>query len=61
VVAGLGKALIAGGEPAVVMTHFIAGPYGRKLLEQYGDYVAKIVAVAPGPPGKLRAASRMHR
>jgi hypothetical protein len=40
--------LIAGGEPAVVMTHSIAGPYGWKLLEQYGDYVAKIVAVVPG-------------
>jgi pimeloyl-ACP methyl ester carboxylesterase len=57
VVAGLGKALIAGGEPAVVMTHSMSGPYGWKLLEQYGDYVAKIVAVAPGPPGNLQAAA----
>jgi pimeloyl-ACP methyl ester carboxylesterase len=48
VVAGLGKALMAVGEPAVVMTHSMSGPYGWKLLEQYGDHVAKIVAVAPG-------------
>jgi pimeloyl-ACP methyl ester carboxylesterase len=43
VVAGLGKALVAVGEPAVVMTHSMSGPYGWKLLEQYGDHVAKIV------------------
>jgi pimeloyl-ACP methyl ester carboxylesterase len=56
-VAGLGKALIAVGEPAVVMTHSMSGPYGWKLLEQYGDHVAKIVAVAPGPPGNIQAAA----
>ena len=54
VVAGLGKALIAVGEPAVVMTHSMSGPYGWKLLEQYGDHVAKMVAVAPGPPGNIQ-------
>jgi pimeloyl-ACP methyl ester carboxylesterase len=57
VVAGLGKALIAVGEPAVVMTYSMSGPYGWKLLEQYGDHVAKIVAVAPGPPGNIQAAA----
>jgi pimeloyl-ACP methyl ester carboxylesterase len=55
VVAGLGKALLSVGEPAVVMTHSMSGPYGWKLLEQYGDHVAKIVAVAPGPPGNIQA------
>jgi pimeloyl-ACP methyl ester carboxylesterase len=57
VVAGLGKALIALGKPAVVMTHSMSGPYGWRLLEQYGDHVAKIVAVAPGPPGNIQAAA----
>ena len=57
VVAGLGKALIAVGEPAVVMTHSMSGPYGWKLLEQHGDHVAKIVAVAPGPPGNIQPAA----
>jgi pimeloyl-ACP methyl ester carboxylesterase len=57
VVAGLGKALIAVDEPAVVMTHSMSGPYGWKLLEQYGDHVAKIVAVAPGPPGNIQPAA----
>ena len=55
VVAGLAKALIAVGQPAVVMTHSMSGPYGWKLLEQYGDRVAKLVAVAPGPPGNIQA------
>ena len=57
VVAGLGKALLAVGEPAVVMTHSMSGPYGWMLLEQYGDHVAKIVAVAPGPPGNIQPAA----
>jgi pimeloyl-ACP methyl ester carboxylesterase len=57
VVAGLGKALIAVGEPAVVMTHSMSGPYGWKLLEQYGEHVAKMVAVAPGPPGNIQPAA----
>jgi pimeloyl-ACP methyl ester carboxylesterase len=39
------------------MTHSMSGPYGWKLLEQYGDHVAKIVAVAPGPPGNIQAAA----
>ena len=39
------------------MTHSMSGPYGWKLLEQYGDYVAKIVAVAPGPPGNIQPAA----
>jgi pimeloyl-ACP methyl ester carboxylesterase len=54
VVSGLGKALIAVGEPAVVMTHSMSGPYGWKLLEQYGEHVAKLVTVAPGPPGNIQ-------
>jgi pimeloyl-ACP methyl ester carboxylesterase len=57
VVAGLGKALVTVGEPAIVMTHSMSGPYGWKLLEQYGDHIAKIVAVAPGPPGNIQAAA----
>ncbi len=57
VVAGLAEALMAAGEPAVVMTHSMSGPYGWKLLEQYGDRIAKLVAVAPGPPGNIQPAA----
>lgn len=59
VVAGLGKALAAVGEPAVVMTHSMSGPYGWKLLEHYGEHIAKLVAVAPGPPGNIQAAAEI--
>jgi pimeloyl-ACP methyl ester carboxylesterase len=54
VVAGLGLALQALGEPVIVMTHSMSGPYGWKLLEKYGDHIAKLVAVAPGPPGNIQ-------
>jgi pimeloyl-ACP methyl ester carboxylesterase len=55
VVAGLGLVLRSLGEPAIVMTHSMSGPYGWKLLEQHGDAIAKLVAVAPGPPGNIQA------
>lgn len=57
VVDGLGKALQTLGEPAIVMTHSMSGPYGWKLLERYGDHIAKLVAVAPGPPGNIQPAA----
>lgn len=54
VVAGLGKVLAGLGRPAIVMTHSMSGAYGWKLLELFGEHIAKLVAVAPGPPGNIQ-------
>jgi pimeloyl-ACP methyl ester carboxylesterase len=54
VVAGLGKVLTQIGRPAIVMTHSMSGAYGWKLLELFGDHIATLVAVAPGPPGNIQ-------
>lgn len=54
VVAGLGKVLARIGRPAIVMTHSMSGAYGWKLLELFGEHIAKLVAVAPGPPGNIQ-------
>jgi pimeloyl-ACP methyl ester carboxylesterase len=55
VVAGLGKVLASLDRPAIVMTHSMSGAYGWKLIENYGERVARLVAVAPGPPGNIQA------
>jgi pimeloyl-ACP methyl ester carboxylesterase len=39
------------------MTHSMSGAYGWKLIENYGQHIAKVVAVAPGPPGNIQAVS----
>lgn len=56
VVAGLGKVLESLGQPAIVMTHSMSGAYGWKLLEKYGQRIAKVVGVAPSPPGNIQTA-----
>jgi pimeloyl-ACP methyl ester carboxylesterase len=57
VVEGLGKIVRSLGQPAIVMTHSMSGAYGWKLLENYGQHIAKLVAIAPGPPGNIQAVS----
>jgi pimeloyl-ACP methyl ester carboxylesterase len=57
VVEGLGKILASLGEPALVMTHSMSGAYGWKLVENYGELIVKLVAIAPGPPGNIQAVS----
>jgi hypothetical protein len=54
VVEGLGKVLASLDQPAIVMTHSMSGAYGWKLVERFGERIAKVVAVAPGPPGNSR-------
>jgi len=44
VVEGLGKIVRSLGQPAIVMTHSMSGAYGWKLLENYGQHIAKLVA-----------------
>ena len=56
VVSGLGKLLDLFEQPAIVMTHSMSGAYGWKLLEQYGEQIAKLVAIAPAPPGNIQPA-----
>ena len=57
VVAGLGKVVASLGQPAIIMTHSMSGAYGWKLIENYGEHIAQVVAVAPGPPGNIQAVS----
>jgi len=54
---GLGKILASLGEPALVMTHSMSGAYGWKLVENYGELIVKLVAIAPGPPGNIQSVS----
>ena len=57
VVEGLGKIVASLGQPAIIMTHSMSGAYGWKLIEKYGQHIAKLVAIAPGPPGNIQAVS----
>jgi pimeloyl-ACP methyl ester carboxylesterase len=57
VVEGLGKIVASLGQPAIIMTHSMSGAYGWKLIERYGQHIAKLVAIAPGPPGNIQAVS----
>jgi pimeloyl-ACP methyl ester carboxylesterase len=59
VVEGLGKVLASLDQPAIIMTHSMSGAYGWKLLENYGEFIVKVVAVAPGPPGSIQAVSEI--
>ena len=40
--------------PAIVLTHSMSGAYGWKLLERHGEHIAKLIAVAPAPPGNIQ-------
>src|SRR5262245_25632366 len=57
VVEGLGKIVASLGQPAIIMTHSMSGAYGWKLIEKYGQHIARLVAIAPGPPGNIQAVS----
>src|SRR5262245_37213567 len=57
VVEGLGKIVRSLGQPAIVMTHSMSGAYGWKLVENYGQHIAQLVAIAPGPPRNIQAVS----
>ncbi len=37
----------------------MSGAYGWRILEQHGDAIAKLVAVAPGPPGNIQPQARI--
>jgi len=54
IVAGLGEVLAAVAGPAIVLTHSMSGAYGWKLLERHGERIARLIAVAPAPPGNIQ-------
>lgn len=54
VCAGLAQAIATAGQPVVLLTHSMSGPYGWRLLDQIGDRITKLVAIAPGPPGNIQ-------
>jgi pimeloyl-ACP methyl ester carboxylesterase len=59
VVEGFGKVVASLGQPAIIMTHSMSGAYGWKLVENYGQHIAKVVAIAPGPRGNIQAVSEI--
>jgi pimeloyl-ACP methyl ester carboxylesterase len=56
-VEGLGRVIASLGRPAIVMTHSMSGAYGWKLVETFGQYIDRLVAIAPGGPGNIQAAA----
>jgi pimeloyl-ACP methyl ester carboxylesterase len=54
VVERLGAIIASLGRPVILMTHSMSGPYGWKLLEQQGNNIERILAIAPGPPGNIQ-------
>ncbi len=52
---GLGVLLEALGEPVVLLTHSMSGAFGWRLVETHGPRIARVVAIAPGPPGNIQA------
>jgi pimeloyl-ACP methyl ester carboxylesterase len=56
IVAALLQLLRRLNRPVSLLVHSMSGAFGFKLLEQAGDRVTRLVAVAPAPPGNLQAA-----
>jgi pimeloyl-ACP methyl ester carboxylesterase len=61
VVEGLAKIVVSLGQPVIIMTHSMSGAYGWKLVENYGQHITRVVAIAPGPPGNIQAVSDVIR
>lgn len=52
---GLGVLLESLGEPVILVTHSMGGALGWRLVETHGARIARVVAMAPGPPGNIQA------
>jgi pimeloyl-ACP methyl ester carboxylesterase len=57
IVATLRHLLLQLDRPVTVLVHSMSGAFGFKLLEQAGDRVTRLVAVAPALPGNLQPAA----
>jgi pimeloyl-ACP methyl ester carboxylesterase len=51
---GLGALLESLGEPVVLLTHSMSGVFGWRLVETHGARIARVIAIAPGPPGNIQ-------
>ncbi len=54
VVRGLGALVASLPPPLVLMTHSMSGAFGWRLLELHAAHIARVVAVAPAPPGNIQ-------
>lgn len=52
---GLGTLLESLGEPVILLTHSMSGALGWRIVETHGARIARVVAIAPGPPGNIQA------
>jgi pimeloyl-ACP methyl ester carboxylesterase len=52
---GIGAVIEAQDAPVILVTHSMSGALGWRVLELYGQRIAKLVAIAPGPPGNIQA------
>ena len=56
---GLGAVIEAQKAPVILLTHSMSGAYGWRLVETHGERIARVVAIAPGPPGNIQAEPRI--
>jgi pimeloyl-ACP methyl ester carboxylesterase len=54
VAAALGALLRHLRTPVVLVVHSMSGPYGFRMIEEHGEHVTALIAVAPGPPGNIQ-------
>jgi len=59
VVDGIGQVIASLRQPAIVVTHSMAGAYGWKLIEKYGAHIDRLIGVALGSPGNIQAVSEI--
>jgi pimeloyl-ACP methyl ester carboxylesterase len=45
----------------VLLVHSMSGPYGFRVVEEHGELVRALIAVAPGPPGNTQHAPTILR
>ncbi|HXP30680.1 MAG TPA: alpha/beta fold hydrolase [Stellaceae bacterium] len=53
IVQGLGTLLATLPPPLFLVTHSMAGAFGWRLLELHREHIARVVGVAPAPPGNI--------
>jgi len=56
---GLGAVIDAQAAPVILLTHSMSGALGWRLVETHGERIARVVAIAPGPPGNIQAEPRI--
>jgi pimeloyl-ACP methyl ester carboxylesterase len=54
IIDGLGRLLVSQAPSIILMTHSMSGAFGWRLLELYAPRIARLVAVAPAPPGNIQ-------